>query len=112
MEPHPVVTSRLTRHFLERATARRLPPEVADFIMLWGTERRAAGATHLTLLRRNLPPELWDGDQARRAFGWILVMSTDGQLLTCYHRKDAWKFLRRKSDRRRGAHLLRQRWLP
>ena len=47
--------------------------------MTWGTETRAAGATHITLVRRDLPADLRDTEEAARAEGWILVEG-DGQV--------------------------------
>lgn len=66
--------------------------------MTWGTETRAAGATHITLVRRHLPIDLQYTEEAARAEGWIIVASDDGSLVTCYRRNDAWRFVRRKSQ--------------
>ena len=93
-ESHP------TQHFRTRAAERALRPAVQAFLMTWGTETRAAGATHLTLVRRDLPPDVRDTEEAARAEGWIIVASDDGSLLTCYRRNDAWRFVRRRSQAR------------
>lgn len=66
--------------------------------MTWGTETRAAGANHITIVRRDLPPGLRDSESATRADGWILVAADDGTLITCYRRADAWRFVQRKSQ--------------
>ena len=91
---------RPTQHYRSRSAERALKPDVEAFLMTWGTETRAAGATHLTIVRRDLPPEVRDSKEAARAEGWIVVASHDGSLLTCYRRRDAWHFLRRKSQMR------------
>lgn len=91
---------RITHHYEARAAERALRSDVEEFLMTWGTETRAAGATHITLVRRDLPFELRDSEEALRAEGWIIVTGTDGSLVTCYRRTDAWRFVRRKSDYR------------
>ncbi len=89
-----------TQHYKARAAERALRHDVEEFLMTWGTETRAAGATHITLVRRDLPIALRDTEQAARAEGWIIVAADDGTLLTCYRRNNAWRFLRRKSQTR------------
>lgn len=89
-----------SRHYRARAAERRLDPKVEEFLMRWGTEIRAAGAMHTTIVRRDLPTDVCTSKVAARAMGWILVASDDGSLITCYRRRDAWRFLRRKSERR------------
>ncbi|WNG39362.1 hypothetical protein F0U61_41135 [Archangium violaceum] len=91
---------RPTRHYKARAAERALRSDIEEFLMTWGTETRAAGATHITLVRRDLPFELQDSEEADRAEGWIIVASDDGSLITCYRRTDAWRFVRRKSQMR------------
>jgi len=100
-------TCRPTRHYESRAAKRGLRPEVEEFLMTWGTETRAAGATHITLVRRNLPVELQDSEEADRAEGWIIVSGEDGSLVTCYRRTDAWRFVRRKSEMRPNRRFRR-----
>lgn len=89
-----------TQHYVTRSATRHLKPDVEAFVMKWGTELRAAGATHLTVVRRDLPVELRDSDEATRAQGWIIVAADDGALITCYRRGDAWRFVRRKGQMR------------
>lgn len=89
---------RPTRHYEARAAERALRPDVAKFLLVWGTETCAAGAIHLTLVRRDHPIDLRDSDKAVRAEGWIIVAGDDGPLVTCYRRNDAWRFVRRKSQ--------------
>lgn len=89
---------RSTHHYVSRAAERALRPDVEEFLMTWGTETRAAGATHITLVRRDLPADLRDTEEAARAEGWILVAGDGGVLVTCYRRDDAWRFVRRKSE--------------
>ena len=97
-----------TRHFFERCHERRLAREVLNFILLHGMELRARGATHLTVLSRYLPPDERCSALAQRARDWIVMLDDAGQLLTCYRRRHASRYLRRKpktrqrSDRRCG----------
>jgi hypothetical protein len=90
-----------TRHFEDRAFERGLSPDVEDFILTWGEEIEARdSASYLTVLRRQLPGEVRWSRVARRAEGWVLVVSTSGAILTCYRLRDAWKTLRRRRDTR------------
>jgi hypothetical protein len=91
---------RRTQHYRARAAGRGLRSDVEEFLMTWGTETRAAGATHITLVRRDLPIDLQNSEEAVRAEGWIIVAGDDGSLVTCYRRTDAWRFVRRKSQMR------------
>lgn len=91
---------RPTQHYKARAAERALRSDVEEFLMTWGTETRAAGATHITLVRRDLPRDLQDSEDAARAEGWVIVAGEDGSLVTCYRRNDAWRFVRRKSQMR------------
>jgi hypothetical protein len=91
---------RPTQHYNARAAERALRSDVEEFLMTWGRETRAAGATHITLVRRDLPIDLQDTDEAARAEGWIIVAGDDGSLVTCYRRNDAWRFVCRKSQMR------------
>lgn len=101
-----------TEHYRARADERALPPDVEEFLWMWGTEFWAAGARQITLCRDHLPPELRTSRLARRAEGWILVAAPNGALMTCYHRPDAWRFVQRKCDpgrdRRRGPRRRRR----
>lgn len=95
-----------TRHFRERQSARHLREDVLAFVLTWGIEARLAGATHITVLDCELPKELRDTKLARAAHGWV-VLIVDGQLLTCYRRRDASRFIRVKRKRRLSSSQLR-----
>jgi hypothetical protein len=88
-----------TLHYRARAVERALSSRVEEFLRTWGRETWAAGATQITLVRNDLPPELRETREARRAQDWILVAADNGALLTCYRRRDAWRFIQRKRDR-------------
>jgi hypothetical protein len=90
-----------TQHYLVRAKQRALPPAVEMFVQMWGTETWATGARQITVIRKDLPPELRDSSIARRAEGWILVAAPNGALMTCYQRADAWRFIVCKGEARR-----------
>jgi hypothetical protein len=94
-------TPHATLHYRLRAAERALPPDVESFLRMWGTEISAAGARHITLFSKHLPPELRDTMIARRAEDWILVAAPNGALMTCYQRRDAWRFVTRKAEDRR-----------
>lgn len=90
-----------TLHYRLRAAERALPEDVEGFLRTWGTEIWAAGARQIALFLKDLPVELRDTMIARRAEDWILVAAPNGALMTCYQRRDAWRFITRKSKDRR-----------
>lgn len=90
-----------TWHYHHRAAERALPQDVEGFLRTWGTEVWTAGARQITLFLKDLPEELRDTMIARRAEGWILIAAPNGALMTCYQRRDAWRFITRKSQDRR-----------
>jgi len=104
-------TPYVTLHYRLRAAERALPSDIECFLRTWGTETWAAGARQIAVLRQGLPAELRDTMIARRAEEWILVAAPNGALMTCYERRDAWRFIMRKSEgcRRRKARHRRSR---
>lgn len=89
----------VTHHFLERKAQRGLRDDVLDFILLHGREAHAVGALHLTIVERELPPELRTTRLARLARDWVVLVTPDASLLTCYRRREAMRFLKRKPKR-------------
>ena len=102
-------TQYATQHYHLRAAERALPQDVEGFLRTWGTETWAAGARQITLFLKDLPEELRDTMIARRAEGWILVAAPNGALMTCYQRRNAWRFITRKSEDRRPRRPRRRR---
>ncbi|TMQ10303.1 MAG: hypothetical protein E6J90_33755 [Deltaproteobacteria bacterium] len=94
-------TADATVHYRVRAAERALDPDVESFLMLWGTEIWAADARQIALFRKHLPEDLRDTPIARRAEEWILVAAPNGTLMTCYQRRNAWRFITRKAQHRR-----------
>lgn len=97
------------RHFVDRLEQRGLRPALLSFILTWGIEWRARGATHITVLWRMLPPSIRDTRLAHAARDWVVLMDDEGSLLTCYRHRGASRFLRRKPKRRLSALEL-ARW--
>lgn len=98
--PVPSQAFPLTRHFIERRERRQLREDVLDFILEFGVRARAAGMTHVTVLERDVPAAWRDSSLARQASGWIVLLSDQERLITCYRRDDASRFIRRKPKRR------------
>ena len=88
-----------TQHFRERAAERALRSDVEIFVLTFGAERRARAATLLTLVERDLPPDLRGTDIARRARDWVFVVSPEGALVTCYRQRRAWRNVRLAAER-------------
>ncbi|MFW5740981.1 MAG: hypothetical protein ACOC1F_11510 [Myxococcota bacterium] len=85
-----------TAHFDKRAAQRGLSAEVLTFVLLYGREFPANGATSLTVLERDVPTALRASKAARESKGWVVVQES-GFLLTCYRRREPSRFLRRKN---------------
>ncbi|MCE9667647.1 hypothetical protein LY474_07440 [Myxococcus stipitatus] len=86
--------------FTERRALGQLRQEVLDFILDFGNRVRACGVTHVTVLERDLPRAQRGTLLSRQARGWIVLVSDDERLITCYRREDANRFIRRKPKRR------------
>ena len=91
-----------TLHYRARAAERALPRDIESFLQTWGTEVWAADARQIALFRKHLPEDLRDTVIARRAEEWILVAAPNGALMTCYQRRNAWRFITRKANARRA----------
>lgn len=92
----------VTQHFTRRAATRGFPRDVARFVLQWGTEVRACDAVSLTVVERHLPPDVRGSALANRARDWVVVLSCEGTMLTCYRRRRATRFLQRKTDLEHG----------
>jgi hypothetical protein len=91
----PIANIGPTRHFQRRAFG--LGRDVEEFIVTWGSEIEARdNALYFTVVRRDLPGEVQWSRLARRAEGWVLVVSDRGSIITCYRLRNAWRQLRRK----------------
>lgn len=86
-------------HFIRRAEERGLREDVLEFVLAYGTEWRRMGASHLTVVERDLPPSVKGCAMAAKAKDWIVVISDGDRPITCYRRTNAVRFLRRKDKR-------------
>jgi hypothetical protein len=94
-----------TNHFKQRARERGLGRDVEDFIITWGTQLEARdNAYYFTVLERELPGEVRWSRLARRAANWVLVVSEQGDIITCYRDRNAWRTVRRRRTRIRIKH--------
>ena len=91
-----------THHFRERAAERALRQDVEAFVLTFAASRRTRAATLLTVVDRDLPPELRETEIARRARDWVFVVSPEGALITCYRQRRAWRNVRLAAERRRS----------
>jgi hypothetical protein len=87
-------------HFLRRAEERGLREDVMEFVMTYGMSWQRMGATHLTVVTRNLPPEVRGCAAAAKAKDWIVVIAEGDVPITCYRRNNAVRFLKKKDKTR------------
>jgi hypothetical protein len=108
MTPDTTLAVAVSGHFASRAAQRGLPPRLLPFILTYGTEFPTNGAVSLTVLERDLPPELRDHPDVELTKDWVVVLA-QGTLLTCYYRARASTFLRRKNKLPSWARPCRPR---
>ena len=93
-------------HFIRRVQERGLDEPVLEFILTFGREYQRCGATHLTVLDKDLPKALRNSPMARKAHDWVVLFAEDDTGLTCYRRKNAVRYLKKKSPRRLSGDQL------
>lgn len=94
-----------TKHFQARTSHRGLRADVLEFILSFGDEFHVADAICMTVFERHLPAYARDSQLAYRARDWILVIAQTGQLITCYRRKNATRYIRHKPRHQPVSHL-------
>lgn len=87
---------RETRHFVSRKQERGLQPGVKEFILEWAKPVYRSGEIFLTVREKDLPSEVRHSVLAKRAKGWVLVLTHTGALVTAYWNKNAVSHLKRK----------------
>ena len=96
-------------HFVRRAQERGLKEEVLEFILAFGTEFHRSGALHLTVLERDLPKLHRASPLASKARDWVVLISDTDLGITCYRRKNAASYLKKKSRRKLSEAQLMSR---
>lgn len=91
-----------TSRFQQRAGQQGLRQCVLDFVLRYGAILVCAGAQFVTVPERGLPPNV-DHRMMERARGWVIVLSDDWDLITCYRRRDALRYVRGRMKSRRTA---------
>ncbi len=93
-----------SKHFRERQAKRGLREQVLEFLLTFGTEIKKAGARFYVLYDRQ-----YDGGAERNlwelARHWVVVVSDDGCLLTCYRGRNVHHHINRKSKIDRSANI-------
>jgi len=77
-----------TNHFNWRRENRSLDDETLDLILAHGRRIHRAGAIHITVCER----DCWDDLSAaelEHTRGWVVLISRDGALITCYRSSHA-----------------------
>ncbi|WP_428268852.1 hypothetical protein [Haliangium sp.] len=87
-------------HFQDRIQSRALPGDLLGFVLDYGTGFHRRGLIHYTIVVKDLPPPIRRDERVKRAMDWIVLASGEGVLVTCYRRKHALRYLRRKPKRR------------
>ena len=93
-----------TKHFTKRMAQRGLKSEIYRFIYNYGVIKERAGGLFIVIERKRLPKEFRNRPIVEKAVKWTLFLSDDNQLITCYARDKAKKYIEKKTKRDYKKH--------
>ena len=90
-------TALLLPHHAERRTARRnIPPEALECVLTYGRRFQRTGVTFYFLGRRDVPAPDRQVSWVTQLEGTVVIMSSEGEILTVYRHRKALPMIRRK----------------
>lgn len=92
-------TFKCTRHFEEKAAKRGLSMENMLKVIEYGEAVFKQGLTFYTVTRRSFPVYA-EAKEIERLNNWVVVVSGDAEVVTCYRSDNGIKHLNRKRDDR------------
>ncbi len=91
--PHPLP---FTRHARRRGARRNLAPDAVDYVVAYGRMIQRTGVTFYFLGWRDIPPHDRRASWASRLEGTIVLMASDGEIITVYRNRSGLHTIRRK----------------
>lgn len=94
-------TSAVCSLHAERRTARRnITQEALEYVLTYGRRLQRTGVTFYFLGRRDVPPADRQASWATRLEGTVVLMSSEGEIITAYRHRKALPTIRRKTKYR------------
>ena len=90
----------LTEHARIRCAQRRVDADSFEFIKKHGRKIRRTGVTFFFLGKRDIPKKLRHQDQFAKLEGSVLLVGSDGVLITAFRNKQALKTILKKPKHR------------
>ncbi len=92
-----------TRHARRRSARRNVAPDAVDYVLAHGRMIQRTGALFYFLGRRDIPPCDRRASWVSRLEGSIVIVSSDGDVITIYRNRRGLRSIARKMKYRLGA---------
>lgn len=110
---HDPPLSRLwTRHATRRAARRNLVPDAIEYVLTNGRTTQRTGITFYFLGWRDVPLADRRQSWATRLIGTIVLVASNGDIITVYRNPRVWRATQRKMKYRCDPRVLRATALP
>lgn len=86
----------LSKHALARAARRNVVPDAVEYVLAYGRMVQRTGITFFFLGRRDIPPADRRTAWAARLVGTVVLLASDGEVVTVYRNQRALRAIRRK----------------
>jgi hypothetical protein len=93
VETRPV---RFSLHARRRAARRNVVPDAVEYVLQHGRCLARTGVTFYFLGQRDLPAADRRHDWAARLIGTVVLVASDGEIITVYRNHRAWRTIKRK----------------
>ncbi len=85
-----------TRHAHRRGARRNLAPDAVDYVVAYGRMIQRTGVTFYFLGWRDIPPHDRRASWATRLEGTIVLVASDGEIITVYRNRRGLRTIQRK----------------
>ncbi len=85
-----------TRHARRRGARRNIAPDAVDYVVAYGRMIQRTGVTFYFLGWRDIPPDDRRASWATRLEGTIVLVASDGEIITVYRNRRGLHTIRRK----------------
>jgi len=97
MAHQTTVTSAIcSRHAEHRIARRNITQEALEYVLTYGRRMQRTGVTFYFLGRRDVPPADRQASWATRLEGTVVLMRSEGEIITVYRHRKARPSIRRK----------------
>lgn len=85
-----------TRHARRRGARRNIAPDAVDYVLAYGRMIQRTGVTFYFLGWRDIPPDDRGASWASRLEGTIVLLASDGEIITVYRDRNGLRSILRK----------------